>query len=184
MWRSERLLSSLLAKKKARNVCVVGNGPLTDAQRHDINACEVVYRFNDLKNWNEGERIDFHVQREWEGTRKYAGEGMAPHARRCLVGEHAAEDATSKDMALTTRGLREFPVFDTCRPDNDVSRNPSTGSILLSTLEDDASVSKIDVYGMNWTFSKSQGHTAQEGALVGECCSKCNVHETARSTYI
>ena len=166
-------------------VCVVGNGPLTDAHRREINGCSMVYRFNDLKNWTKGDRIDVHVQREWEGTHQYAGEAMAPHAHRCLVGVHAGEDAKGKSAtALTTRGLRAFDVFDACKPNNSVSRNPSTGTILLSTLENDPNVSTIDVYGMNWGFHQSQGHSTQEGALVDECCSKCTVHRPARSTYL
>ena len=167
----------------SQNVCVVGNGPLTDVQRKEIDGCETVYRFNNLKNWREGEKIDVHVQREWEGTHVYAGEGMAPHARRCLVGMHADNDAGTSATALNTRGLRAFDAFKTCKTNNSVSTNPSAGTILLSTLQADHNVSKIDVYGMNWAFSKSQGHSAREQTLVDECCTKCEVHQPARSTY-
>ena len=169
-----------------QRVCVVGNGPLTPAERREINAsCEVVYRFNDLKNWETSDRVDVHVQREWEGTHKYAGEGMAPCAQALLVGIHASQDAGQKGaMALPTRGLRAYDVFGTCKPHNPVSRNPSTGSILLSELQADQSVSGIDVYGMNWSFSKQQGHSMQEGDLVDACCTKCKIHRTSRSTYV
>ena len=168
-----------------QRVCVVGNGPLTPAERREINAsCDTVYRFNDLKNWETGDRIDVHVQREWERTHKYAGEGMAPHARPLLVGIHASEDAGPGATALTTRGVRAYDVFGACKPHNPVSRNPSTGSILLSELQADQNVSGIDVYGMNWSFSKQQGHSAQEGELIDECCTKCAIHQTSRSTYV
>ena len=168
----------------AGHVCVVGNGPLTDAERDRIRECQMVYRFNDMKNLADGDRVDVHVQREWEGTRNYAGEGMAPHAKRYLVGMHAAEDAASKGAtALTTQGLRAFKVFDTCKPGNRVSTNPSTGTILLSELHARPDVSKIDVFGMNWSFSGSQGHSREERSLIDGCCTKCVVHHPARSTY-
>ena len=164
-------------------VCVVGNGPLSDAQRRDIRSeCGRVYRFNDLKNFREGEPIDVHVCREWEGSRTYAGMHMS-RAHKMLIWMHAAQDAPPGADHVATNGLRALPVFDACG-NNPTSRNPSTGTIVLSKLEQDPAVSKIVVYGMNWAFSREQGHARDEAALVKKCCTKCTVHAPSTTNYV
>jgi hypothetical protein len=171
--------------KQMGKVCVVGNGPLSDAQRKDIRSeCTRVYRFNDLKNFREGDPIDVHVCREWEGSRNYAGMNMSRADKLLLVGKHAAQDATPGADYVATNGLRALPVFDACGRNNLANRNPSTGTIILSKLQQDPAVSKIDVYGMNWAFSKEQGHARDEATLVKKCCTKCTVHASPTAKYV
>lgn len=50
-------------------IAVVGNGPLFEEDRQRIGAHENVLRFNDLKNWREGERVTLHacrVDNSWQ----------------------------------------------------------------------------------------------------------------------
>jgi hypothetical protein len=60
-------LSVLAHLRKSANgtyrIAVVGNGPLFEDDRQRIGAHENVLRFNDLKNWREGERVTLHACR-------------------------------------------------------------------------------------------------------------------------
>ena len=50
------------------NICIVGNGPLSEKNRQEIKSsdlCDKVVRFNDMKNMEPGEPVDLHVVRSW-----------------------------------------------------------------------------------------------------------------------
>lgn len=170
--------------RKCMSYCVVGNGPLSDSDRERISNCDTVIRFNDMKNRVGDERVDVHVQREWEDTRSYAGSDISTGARKWLVGMHAALDVTGSSMAIPLRGKHGFQPFPTCSQRSAaVDRHPSTGTIVLSALELDPSVERVDVFGMNWKFKKGQDHDGGEGTLVQNCCTKCNIHKTFSPNY-
>jgi hypothetical protein len=181
----------LKAKAKSRaygKVCLVGNGPISEENRRFIasDECDTVVRFNDMKNraWNE--RVDVHVQREWGDTHGYSGSDITTGAHKYLVGMHAAADAAGSDTAISTRGEHGFQSFPMCsKRSNDVDKHPSTGTIVLSVLEFDPNVERMDVFGMNWKFEKQSGHVAVgEGTLVQNCCTKCIFHQTPTQTYL
>lgn len=174
--------------RKYGKVCIVGNGPISEENRRFIASreCDTVVRFNDMKNRTGNERVDVHVQREWKDTQEYAGSDIAAGAPKYLVGMHAAVDAVGSDTAIPTRGMYGFQSFPTCsKRSGAVDKHPSTGTIVLSVLELDPSVERMDVFGMNWKFEKEQGHDGVgEGTLVQNCCTKCNFHPTPTQTYM
>jgi len=170
--------------RKRMSYCVVGNGPLSGSDRERIRNCDKVIRFNDMKNRVGDERVDVHVQREWEDTRTYAGSDISTGARKWLVGMHAALDATGSSMAIPLRGKHGFQPFPTCsKRSGAVDRHPSTGTIVLSALELDPSVERVEVFGMNWKFKKGQDHDGGEGELVRSCATKAVINETFSPSY-
>ena len=169
----------------SEHVCVVGNGPLSEDDKKNIEKCDMVYRFNDLKNYKDGDKIDVHVMREWENTHKYSGEHMVLNTPKCYVGMHAKEDAQSDtECIIQTNGIRSLNVFTDCTEPHQkrISRNPSTGTMLLSELQKNEQISSIDVYGMNWAFG-ILNHADEEANLIGTCCTKCNINKTHSDSY-
>ena len=122
----------------SQNVCVVGNGPLTDVQRKEIDGCErcIASIAQELERGEDRRACT-------EGARGYAclrGPRHGTASRRCLVGMHADNDARNQCDRSEHARARAFDAFKTCKTNNSVSTNPSAGTILLSTLQADHNV--------------------------------------------
>ena len=168
------------------NIALVGNGPLSETQRKEINTknFNFVLRFNDMKNYRNGDRVDVLVCREWEDTHKYAKSNHCLKCKKMLVGVHAREDlrANGADMYIETKKKHYFELFN--RPENvNLNQQPSTGAIVISEIQNNSKVKKIDVYGMNFNF-KSIYHKKNEGSIIRKYCEKCIFHETPSSSYL
>ena len=60
---------------------------------------------------------------------------------------------------------------------------PSTGGVVLDELQKDPQITKIQVYGMNW--SGSIHHVDfDDPDIVPVCCTKCEMHETKSRRYL
>ena len=153
---------------------VVGNGPLSDTNRSEIRQLAddgaVVYRFNDFwnKNFEDNEPVDVHVKKLgmlWSRKKRFPQRGDYP-------------DMKNKTIVNYVR-----PVFKGCSETCKGLRVKSTGTNMLSRLDADRNVAKIDVYGMNWNFH-DKVHSRSEGTVIESCCTKCHIHPTPTEDYL
>ena len=186
VWRERRQS----CEPRSSRLCVVGNGPLSEADRLEIAKCSTVARFNDMKNIESGERVDIHVMREWQDTHVYSGRSRHhSSASSVLVGMHALEDSGRSvrgASSIQLPGRHRYHTFPACATTlvdkSEIDRHPTTGTIYLSELQSDETIKRVDVFGMNWNITSGH-HSTREGALVDACCTKCVVHKTPRDAY-
>lgn len=180
-------------------VAVVGNGPISDEDRYNIDKADCVIRFNDLKNFKHGERCDIHAIRYTDGT--FPGLNLNPKNSIILpVSPNNYAVYNSSDLCNMT-GLPPLLIYES-RLSNDLDKNvaifensncgkeciqsssqygPSTGTAVIDLLENCNSVNKIEVYGMNWNGA---GHLDfKNPTIVENFCSKCDIHRTQSSKY-
>lgn len=185
-------------------ICVVGNGPLSDSDRDSIDKCHKVLRFNDTKNRQPSDRCDIHVMRKHythpSATDNYPASFHDGVSKVILVGDNALSTNILKDFVIERHPYQQdfatygtateaFDLFPNCDNTNlgtslmhKISRHPSLGMITLSLLDALQSVKLLHIYGMNFSFGKS--HTPNEEIFLSQCCSKCIVHETHANKYI
>ena len=190
-------------------MCVVGNGPLTDLEREHIRNCHKIVRFNDTKNRLPFERCDIHIMRQHHMhhsvTDNYPASYHDGSSSVILVGKNALSTEVLSDYVIerltyqepfdsteyTALGtpMEKFDVFPNCNTTriakstlNNISSHPSLGSIALSVLDAMESVKTLHVYGMNFSFLNS--HTKKEKDVLHQCCSKCIIHETEKTRYL
>ena len=152
---------------------VVGNGPLSDTDRNEINSLAahksaVVYRFNDYwnKNYESGEPVDVHVR----------------NTKVHRLKKHGPNDVATVHIRTAENPFRRGP-FGRCKTSGS-KKKLSSGSKLIARLEHDDEVDSIEVYGMNWNFGKKDRHSASEGVTINDCCTKCSVHPTESEDYL
>ena len=187
-------------------VCLVGNGPLSEEDRMKINNCKQIIRFNTVKNFKEGERIDIHavrfhsdfflrdvqilpdvpkliiftnekqVQKYSEQLKKY----------KLLTPIFAYEPQLSDDTSY----MKEQSIFNRCHlclsnecRYSNTDAGVSTGTIVINHLESLHNIKKIDVFGMNWNGGDWHLDFANP-EIVPTCCRKCTIHKTATKNYI
>lgn len=191
----------------ASNVAVVGNGPLRDEDRSDIETKSCVIRLNDAKNKRESERTDVAVIRshviskgkvdKYKARRVYDLYDddvlLVPFMESNLelhddLGRHIFADpvpihTTGKKKLHFTGHIKLFPKCETSPLSNTSSNGPSTGGALLHYLESDNGVDTIDVYGMNWTGGNWHVDFKNPN-LVRDCCTKCHIHQTPSNEYL
>ena len=182
------------------SVAVVGNGPLSNEDRYNINKANCVIRFNDLKNFKQGEKCDIHAVRYHNGG--FPGINLSPKNAKILpVSPNVYSVYNSQDLC-NIEGLPPLLIYDPGLP-NDLDKSvsvfensncgkeciqssseygPSTGTAVIDMLEKCNSVNKIDVYGMNW--NGPHGHLDfKNPTIVQKFCSKCNIHRTPNNKY-
>lgn len=168
------------------NVALVGNGPVSEEQRKEINTknFDFVLRFNDMKNYRVGDRVDVLVCREIENTHEYNNSNHCNKCKKMLVGMHAKEDLdrNGANMYIETKKMHYFELFN--RKENFfLNQQPSTGAIVISEIQTNSKVKKIDVYGMNFNHI-SPVHNKNEGNIIRKYCEKCRFHKTPSKTYL
>jgi len=174
---------------------VIGNGLLFVSDSELVRSMQrCVVRFNDVNSWRAGDRTDVHVVRhpssfltEWNDV---------PTWHVAVRKDQLPSDATTATSTLvyeTQYGLqneapsdeRIFPRCASCEfcRVNGTLAGPSTGALVLSALEEAASVRQIDVFGMNWNGNREMHVDFADPDLVRRCCSKCVVHDTLSDIY-
>ncbi|CAK0785519.1 hypothetical protein CVIRNUC_008729 [Coccomyxa viridis] len=181
---------------RVRSVAIVGNGPLNDAQRKEIDTFDVVVRFNLMNNWARfKEKLTVWVIRfSTEARMKYWGltNISPPDARRVvgllqalwLVGgrQHDADELFWKVLGLQRAGPVLIPQETLAAAYSQEmgirDGAPSTGFVgirgVLHCTPDDM---PIHIFGFNWHNSTWRGHkmdaekafvdrAAKEGRIV------------------
>ena len=173
------------------DVAVVGNGPISRADRRQIEAASRVVRFNDVNNYWEGEKTTLRVVRHpsWF-TLKHVGapkwhvaptDDLAPSDAELVTGVYERQHSTDNILPDTTRLFPSCPCGDSCLQ-RTTWAGPSTGGVALSALQELDNVETIHVFGMNW--NGHPGHTDfLYPTLVADCCSKCTIHPTRSTDY-
>ncbi len=170
------------------DVCLVGNGPISDADRTFINsnACDQVVRFNDMKNITQGERCDVHVVRS-NGNRFWGivnppkiDIGKVPLLQ--IGGSRASIAGQDVLDVLDNQAARIYP---SCAHDQRAATKTFTsGALVMSYFNEKPSVRTIHVFGMNFLPAKNNTHDVnREKVLHDWCCDKCQIHKTSRQTY-
>jgi hypothetical protein len=172
---------------------VVGNGPLTSRERHEINgnaSTAIILRFNDENSFESHDQIHVHVMRHpsWSSRKNGLVEWhIAPFIDwvprnskvTSIVYEQQFEDDNEADS-----GELLFP--STCTDHrcwiNRTKYGASTGGIVLSKLNEHPTVKNISVYAMNWNGSPDHVDFLFP-ELVYNFCSKCNIHTTHSDAY-
>lgn len=184
-------------------VAVVGNGPLSEQDRLNINNSDYVIRFNDLKNFRPGERCDIHAIRHHEKfdfisaykTPKYShvlpilSNPKSAFKSIFLSGRSGFEplllfDPRTKDNLLigNNKIFKHSRCGEECVPINS-DFGVSTGTAVIDALENSKFVNKIHIYGMNW--NGEHGHLDfKYPDLVKNNCSKCKIHKTRNNHYL
>lgn len=187
-------------------VCLVGNGPLSEEDRIKINNCKQIIRFNSVKNFKEGERIDVHTVR-CSSAYFLRDLKMLPDVPKIIIFTNKKEiqkyrkqlkkyklltpiftyePGRSDDMSY----MKDQSIFDKCnmclnnecKYSNTIS-GVSTGTVVINHLESLHNIKKIYVFGMNWNGEHAHLDFANP-EIVPKCCRKCIIHKTATKNYI
>ena len=189
-------------------VAVVGNGPITDKDREKINKCDLVYRFNDCKNFKKGDKVTHLIVRQlgtkWKvsglnynfepikdvnnlifiGTRKELFNEIKNKNRNrdCRMIEVYEKNICKKINCNLNRS--DLVIFN-----NKKIKQPkstcgfSSGFIALADITN--KYNNINVFGMNWNFKKNKSHNGKwEKKIIDKFCKKCKIHLTSSNSYI
>lgn len=178
--------------KPGMDVAVVGNGPISRADRVEIAEATVVIRFNDVNNYLEGEKTTLRVVRHpsWF-TLKHVGapkwhvvptDALAPSSAALVTAVYERQHGRDNIAPDTTRLFPGCWCGDACLH-NQTWAGPSTGGVALSVLQEIRNVETIDVYGMNWNGPAEMHADFANQTLIVDCCTKCVVHPTASNDY-
>lgn len=177
----------------AGDVAVVGNGPLSDADRESIEKHQCVIRFNDTKNLREGEKTTILALREHVLSRiirrtpadtviwpvvfsKAFRAPTTPHRFLPAIPVYRRESGNHFADLLLFRNSKRAQRQGT------TPAGPSTGTAIIDWIVTNTART-VDVYGMNW--SGSQQHVDfRYPTLVRDCCTTCRIHETPFTTYL
>tara|TARA_Y100000389_G_scaffold179981_1_gene194487 strand:+ start:493 stop:1248 length:756 start_codon:yes stop_codon:yes gene_type:complete len=174
------------------DVAVVGNGPISRADRAAIANSSRVVRFNDVNNFWKGEKTTLRVVRHpsWI-TLKHTGapkwhvsptEALLPRGSEIVTGmyepQRGHENLLPDDAVIFPSCL----CGDSCRQAGTWA-GPSTGAVALSVLQEMRNVETINVYGMNWNGDKRAHIDFANKTLVRDCCTKCVIHPAASNSY-
>mgnify|MGYP001245262042 CR=1 FL=1 len=194
------------------NICIVGNGPLSEENREQIKSsdlCDKVVRFNDMKNMKPEEPVDLHVVRSW-GKSWW---GLAEHPNKktnytgrpdvdvplIVIGEarrggqlpenKEVYKFVTRNKNKTKPGPTPRSIYDGCEfcGGSCVSNahNFTSGAHAISLFQADTDVENIHVFGMNFTtnLKPKHQHATNEFELHSNCCTKCTIHKTPKDTY-
>lgn len=195
-----------------KNICIVGNGPLTKEDREFINSnhCDEVWRFNDMKNMEHGERCDGQFIRDngktysgLEIRSKFdinnipiiaiqGGDGIWFTLKRLfypLLNFLNSDNVLPKEYTKKIINIDNpnFKLYNNCPkcPNNCKSNSYlkfTSGAIGISYFQDQQDVENIHILGMN--FIEMPGHEINEKSFIDSCCTKCNIHQTYKNTYL
>lgn len=174
------------------DVAVVGNGPISRADRKEIAQASRVIRFNDVNNYWEGEKTTLRVVRHpsWF-TLKHVGapkwhvaptDNLAPSDAELVTGVYERQHGSDNILPASTRLFPSCFCGDSCL-ESATWAGPSTGGVALSVLQELDNVATINVYGMNWNGPADMHIDFANGTMVQDCCTKCVVHPTSTDAY-
>ncbi|CAL8471675.1 g11217 [Coccomyxa elongata] len=193
-------LCSAFRAPGTKTVAIVGNGPLDHAQRRDIDACDVVVRFNLMNNWRRfKERVDIWVFRySTEASLGYWGiTNMLAHEATNVVqlmkavwlvgGRQKDADGLVKKVPAIAQAhpvlIPQEPLAVAySRQMNVTNGYPSTGFVgLLGALSCTTEDTMLHLFGFNWHNSTWKGHKMEAEKAFVEWLAKEGrvvVHET------
>jgi hypothetical protein len=174
------------------DVAVVGNGPISRADRAAIGKAARVIRFNDVNNFWEGEKTTLRVVRHpsWF-TLKHVGapkwhvsptDNLAPNDAELVTGVYERQHGNDNILPASSQLFPSCFCGPSCLQATTWA-GPSTGGVALSVLQDINNIATIDVYGMNWNGPADMHIDFANGTIVEACCTKCVVHPTASDSY-
>ena len=194
-----KLLSVLLAGASLNRstfdgtIAVVGNGPISEADRAEIETHDVVVRFNDANFYRLGEKVTLHVVREptaldpsvpidaliWDVSPlkaflRYDAALTSPVYERDY---HDEEWASPESIIFPSCG-----VCPDCKQAGTFA-GPSTGAVAISELNELDAVNTMNVYGFNWNGAARIHIDFLNKSLVKDCCTKCIFHSTQSDWY-
>jgi len=178
------------------SIAVVGNGPISEADRDLINAQNCIIRFNDQKNKLENERTDVLVLRNNTLHLSQKDSTLLPVIPFCKTIEeyqvkysklikpiYVHEETCNDDPNV--QEMKSNKVYNNCIKQNlhgDATSGVSTGTAVLSSLQDDDNVESINVFGMN--FNGGWWHVDfNDPNLSHICCTKCIFQKTNKEQY-
>uniref|UniRef100_A0A6C0IY35 Uncharacterized protein n=1 Tax=viral metagenome TaxID=1070528 RepID=A0A6C0IY35_9ZZZZ len=178
------------------SIAVVGNGPISKADRYFINSQNCIIRFNDQKNKLKDERTDVLVLRNNTIHLSQKDSTIWPVIPFCKTIEdyqvkyhklikpiHVYEDLCDDDRNV--QEMKSKKVYNNCIKQNihgNATSGISTGTAVLSSLQNDDNIESINVFGMN--FNGGWWHVDfNDPNLSNICCTKCIFHKTRMEQY-
>ena len=176
-------------------IAVVGNGPINESDRKFINQHDCVIRFNDEKNKMPHEKTDVLVLRNNAlhlASKHVVVLPVIPYCKditdylqnvsNLIEPIHVYEPVCKGGDSQTWVTKQVFKDCIKTSRHADSSSGVSSGTALLSRLQDDASVQKVNVFGMN--FNGGWWHVDfNDINLTHVCCTKCKFHPTRVNEY-
>lgn len=170
-------------------VTVVGNGPISEKQRNEINKQKWVIRFNEFKNFKQGDKVDEHVILGYDEKKIKSileANSINEYDRNIRVTLITEEGKNISHDNLIERDNSSYNCFDPIGPDKkdimEVNNRPTAGMIILSVLQSDDNVDTIRVYGMNSNYT-GDWHSKKEQKIKKKYCTKCIFYKTTTDSY-
>lgn len=178
------------------SIAVVGNGPISESDRDFINSQNCVIRFNDQKNKLKYDRTDVLVLRNNTlhlSQKDFTIWPVIPFCKNIedyQVRYHKLIKPIQvyEDLCVNDPNIKEMKskkVYNNCIKQNlhgDATSGVSTGTAVLSILQNDDNVDSINVFGMN--FNGGWWHVDfNDPNLSNICCTKCVFHKTSIEQY-
>lgn len=178
------------------NIAVVGNGPISEEDRKLINKNDCIIRFNDQKNKLEHEKTDVLVLRNNTLHISQPDNIILPVIPFCkniddydvkyskmIKPIHVYEETCQDEHNVVE--MKSKKVYSNCIKQarhGDTTSGVSTGTAVLSILQNDDNVKSIHVFGMN--FNGGWWHVDfNDPNLSNICCAKCVFHKTSIEQY-
>ena len=173
-------------------VAVVGNGKISKIDRENIEKSDYVLRFNDMKYFKNGERVDGHFCRHRILDNKYPGLNMFNkedniYSILCALKKY---EVPANIFYELESGIERYNLFINCNNNENVEKYKkkvekwvSSGIVAISELQKNENVNEIHVYGMNWNFPVAGVHSPLEKDLINSCCTKCNINKINTESY-
>ena len=173
------------------NVTVIGNGHIPDEQRSMIRSSKCVIRFNDMKNYRQGEPFDALALREHTMARSRMHKKTTIPVISSdlqldkLSGKHLAPIYVTQHQYHLKPKYEDLRIFEGCNESKlhrKTLKGPSTGAAVIDFLQRHDNVTYIYVYGMNWHGTKDHVDFKYSN-MVPNCCTKCIIYSTQTNRY-
>ena len=167
-------------------VVLVGNGSISEKDREEINKSSCVIRFNNMKNFKTGDKVDAVAVRDnGLNVKKYPTIPIVSDKNKLKSNSthkpiYLYEPKKKGNNIISDKYM--FSECDNRKLHSDTYWGPSTGGVLIDSLQSDENVREIKIYGMNWNGSHNHvdfKHTD----IVKNCCTKCEIHPTKSEIY-
>ena len=196
-------LAPELPRQIEGEICLIGNGQLTETQQKETENCKKTVCFNDAKNRLPDARCDVHVLRQnrllyFTEPDQYPVSKHDGMSSVFLVGDNADRTSVLSEFVERRIPYQSFydtsehrvEVFQGCNTSylgehtrNNIADAPSLGLIAISEFQKMPDVKHIHLYGFNFAFTDSS-HSSKEADLVEECCDKCILHNVSSNRYL
>ena len=157
------------------SIAIVGNGPLTDEQRNEINEYEIIIRQNYCNNFKKGDKTSHLLLRYSGRKRKFKGEKYIEHANEILLYSGQNEEhINSLKIQYPNKTFKIVQWKDCVKP----RLKWSTGYIAFEYFKD---YKNVHMYGYNWHHENHSIHPIRhEEKIIKQ--SDIIIHDTATYT--